>query len=70
MELVLDFHYVCKNSGIVSITFASYRLNCLTKLFQVAIDDKDTILASIPADLKDKGSELYATLIDGKVCGN
>lgn len=63
MDLVFDLYYVCKNSG-------SIRLNSLTKLFQVAIDDKDTILASIPADLKGKGSELYATLIDGKVCGN
>lgn len=36
-------------------------------LFQVAIDDKDSILASIPADLRDKGSELYASLVDGKV---
>ncbi|KAH0880728.1 hypothetical protein HID58_068122 [Brassica napus] len=32
----------------------------------VAIDDKDSILASIPADLRDKGSELYASLVDGK----
>lgn len=31
------------------------------------MDDKDSILASIPADLKDKGTELYASLIDGKV---
>ncbi|KAF3605424.1 hypothetical protein DY000_02050484 [Brassica cretica] len=35
-------------------------------LFQVAIDDKDSILASIPAGLRDKGSELYASLVDGK----
>ncbi|XP_010503082.1 PREDICTED: peptidyl-prolyl cis-trans isomerase CYP37, chloroplastic-like isoform X2 [Camelina sativa] len=35
------------------------------KALKVAIDDKDKILASIPADLKDKGSELYATMIDG-----
>lgn len=33
----------------------------------MAIDDKDSILASIPADLRDKGSELYASLVDGKV---
>ncbi|AAF35418.1 hypothetical protein [Arabidopsis thaliana] len=36
------------------------------KALKVAIDDKDKILASIPVDLKDKGSELYTTLIDGK----
>lgn len=36
-------------------------------MFQVAIDDKDSILASIPAELRDKGSELYASLVDGKV---
>lgn len=34
---------------------------------QIAVDDKDSILAGIPADLKEKGSELYASLIDGKV---
>ncbi|CAG7877477.1 unnamed protein product [Brassica rapa] len=36
------------------------------KALKVAIDDKDSILASIPADLRDKGSELYASLVDGK----
>ncbi|XP_024015620.1 peptidyl-prolyl cis-trans isomerase CYP37, chloroplastic isoform X2 [Eutrema salsugineum] len=36
------------------------------KALKVAIDDKDSILASIPADLKDKGSELYTSLVDGK----
>jgi hypothetical protein len=32
------------------------------------VDEKDSILASIPIDLKEKGSTLYASLIDGKVC--
>ncbi|CAN8269298.1 unnamed protein product [Cochlearia groenlandica] len=36
------------------------------KALKVAMDGKDSILASVPADLKDKGSELYASLIDGK----
>ncbi|KAL1202506.1 Peptidyl-prolyl cis-trans isomerase CYP37 [Cardamine amara subsp. amara] len=36
------------------------------KALKVAMDDKDSILASIPADLKDKGSEMYASLVDGK----
>ncbi|CAH2053627.1 unnamed protein product, partial [Thlaspi arvense] len=36
------------------------------KALKVAMDGKDSILASIPADLKDKGSELYTSLIDGK----
>lgn len=63
MDLVLDLYYFCENSG-------STRLNSFTKLFQVAVDDKDSILASIPADLKDKGSELYASLIDSKVRTN
>ncbi|KFK38895.1 hypothetical protein AALP_AA3G174800 [Arabis alpina] len=36
------------------------------KALKVAVEDKDSILASIPADLRDKGSELYASLIDGK----
>lgn len=31
------------------------------------MDEKDSILASIPIDLKEKGSTLYASLIDGKV---
>lgn len=35
--------------------------------FQTAVDDKDSILAGIPADLREKGSELYDSLIDGKV---
>ncbi|KAG5546309.1 hypothetical protein RHGRI_018472 [Rhododendron griersonianum] len=30
------------------------------------LDDKDCIMASIPADLREKGSELYDSLIDGK----
>jgi hypothetical protein len=32
------------------------------------VDEKDSILASVPIDLKEKGSTLYASLIDGKVC--
>ncbi|XP_002530189.2 peptidyl-prolyl cis-trans isomerase CYP37, chloroplastic isoform X2 [Ricinus communis] len=36
------------------------------KALKIAKDEKDSILASIPADLKEKGSALYASLIDGK----
>ncbi|KAJ4726256.1 Peptidyl-prolyl cis-trans isomerase chloroplastic-like [Melia azedarach] len=36
------------------------------KALKIATDEKDSILASIPADLKDKGSILYTALIDGK----
>ncbi|CAA7058094.1 unnamed protein product [Microthlaspi erraticum] len=36
------------------------------KALKVAVEEKDSILASIPADLKDKGSQLYASLIEGK----
>ncbi|XP_057460365.1 peptidyl-prolyl cis-trans isomerase CYP37, chloroplastic isoform X1 [Actinidia eriantha] len=36
------------------------------KALKIAVDDKDPILASVPADLREKGSELYASLIDGK----
>lgn len=36
-------------------------------LIQIATDEKDSILASIPTNLKEKGSTLYASLIDGKV---
>ncbi|KAL9444161.1 hypothetical protein AB3S75_017359 [Citrus x aurantiifolia] len=36
------------------------------KALKIAMDEKDSILASIPADLKEKGSALYASLMDGK----
>ncbi|XP_058220640.1 peptidyl-prolyl cis-trans isomerase CYP37, chloroplastic-like isoform X2 [Rhododendron vialii] len=36
------------------------------KALKIAVDDKDSIIASIPADLREKGSELYDSLIDGK----
>ncbi|XP_065862150.1 peptidyl-prolyl cis-trans isomerase CYP37, chloroplastic isoform X2 [Euphorbia lathyris] len=36
------------------------------KALKIAKDEKDSILASIPAELKETGSELYASLIDGK----
>lgn len=39
----------------------------LTFLIQIAAGEKDSFLASIPDDLKEKGSTLYASLIDGKV---
>ena len=31
------------------------------------MDEKESILATLPPDLKEKGSTLYASLIDGKV---
>lgn len=31
------------------------------------MDEKESILASVPAELKEKGSLLHASLIDGKV---
>ncbi|XP_031266792.1 peptidyl-prolyl cis-trans isomerase CYP37, chloroplastic-like [Pistacia vera] len=36
------------------------------KALKIATDEKDSILASIPTDLKEKGSKMYASLIDGK----
>ncbi|XVE50361.1 hypothetical protein DITRI_Ditri01bG0156300 [Diplodiscus trichospermus] len=36
------------------------------KALKIAVDGKDSILASIPADLREKGSSLYTSLIDGK----
>ncbi|XP_059443652.1 peptidyl-prolyl cis-trans isomerase CYP37, chloroplastic isoform X1 [Corylus avellana] len=36
------------------------------KALKIAVDEKDSILASVPIDLKEKGSTLYASLIDGK----
>ncbi|XP_074370279.1 peptidyl-prolyl cis-trans isomerase CYP37, chloroplastic isoform X2 [Apium graveolens] len=36
------------------------------KALKIAKDEKESILASVPADFKDKGLELYTSLIDGK----
>ncbi|XP_021288048.1 peptidyl-prolyl cis-trans isomerase CYP37, chloroplastic [Herrania umbratica] len=36
------------------------------KALKIAVDGKDPILGSIPADLREKGSMLYTSLIDGK----
>ncbi|KAI5420502.1 variant 2 [Lathyrus oleraceus] len=36
------------------------------KVLKIAVDEKDSILASIPAELKEKASLVHATLIDGK----
>ncbi|KAE9592926.1 hypothetical protein Lal_00029342 [Lupinus albus] len=36
------------------------------KVLKIALDEKDAILASIPAELKEKGSLIHASLIDGK----
>ncbi|KAK4576599.1 hypothetical protein RGQ29_027228 [Quercus rubra] len=36
------------------------------KALKIAVDEKDSILASLPTNLKEKGSTLYASLIDGK----
>ncbi|KAF5730637.1 peptidyl-prolyl cis-trans isomerase CYP37 chloroplastic [Tripterygium wilfordii] len=36
------------------------------KALKIAMDEKDSILASIPSDLKEKGYELYTSLMDGK----
>ncbi|GMP52864.1 hypothetical protein CsSME_00018531 [Camellia sinensis var. sinensis] len=36
------------------------------KALKIAVDEKQSILSSVPADFREKGSELYASLIDGK----
>ncbi|CAL5393347.1 unnamed protein product [Camellia sinensis] len=36
------------------------------KALKIAADEKQSILSSVPADFREKGSELYASLIDGK----
>lgn len=36
------------------------------KALKIATDEKDSILASIPTDLREKGSTLHASLINGK----
>ncbi|XP_059662615.1 peptidyl-prolyl cis-trans isomerase CYP37, chloroplastic [Cornus florida] len=36
------------------------------KALKIAMDEKESILASLPADLREKGSVLYVSLIDGK----
>ncbi|KAL6999453.1 cytochrome P450 monooxygenase 37, variant 2 [Sarracenia purpurea var. burkii] len=38
----------------------------VNKAMKIAVDEKESIFASIPADLREKGLELYASLIDGK----
>ncbi|KAG5140441.1 hypothetical protein JHK84_034209 [Glycine max] len=40
--------------------------NANMKAIQIAVDEKDSILASIPAELKEKGSLVHASLIEGK----
>mgnify|MGYP003702284093 CR=1 FL=1 len=42
-----------------------YRTNALW--MQIAMDNKDAILASIPVELKEKGSKLYTSLLEEKV---
>ncbi|XP_004514352.1 peptidyl-prolyl cis-trans isomerase CYP37, chloroplastic isoform X2 [Cicer arietinum] len=36
------------------------------KVLKIAVDEKDSILASIPAELKEKGSLVHTSLINGK----
>uniref|UniRef100_A0A453B928 Peptidyl-prolyl cis-trans isomerase CYP38-like PsbQ-like domain-containing protein n=1 Tax=Aegilops tauschii subsp. strangulata TaxID=200361 RepID=A0A453B928_AEGTS len=36
------------------------------KAMQIATENKEAMLASMPAELKEKGSELYITLLEGK----
>ncbi|KAK4775309.1 hypothetical protein SAY86_010244 [Trapa natans] len=36
------------------------------KALKTAMNEKDSILASMPADLREKGSQFYTSLIDGK----
>jgi hypothetical protein len=34
---------------------------------QIAVDNKEAMLKSMPEDLREKGSELYTSLLEGKV---
>lgn len=36
-------------------------------LFQIAVDEKEAILFSMPTEFRENGSILYASLIDGQV---
>lgn len=58
--LIVMIRNGCILNLIVQIIFFS-----LT--FQIATDEKEAILGSIPIDLRENGSVLYASLIDGKV---
>lgn len=51
----------------ISIFLCCFYLSIFLPQFQIAKDEKESILASVPADLRDKGLELYTSLIDGKV---
>lgn len=53
-----------------SITFTLSLIICFPHTCQVALDEKEAILGSIPAESKEKGSLLYTTLIEGKVVHN
>lgn len=68
--LSVQFHlHVAPSLDVIWLTARSFPplLYNFFFLIQIATDEKDSILASIPADLKEKGSTLYASLIDGKV---
>ncbi|KAK1582568.1 hypothetical protein Q3G72_016322 [Acer saccharum] len=66
--------YPCKhehegNKGLFGgyLILAKDSTENLMEPWRIAVDEKDYISGSIPADLKEKGSTLYASLIDRKV---
>lgn len=48
------------------VTRSVFHLSCDGS--QIAKEEKESILGSIPVEFKEKGSVLYASLLDGKAC--
>lgn len=57
MKRIFSFFFLVCFSRSLTISY----------LFQIAKDGKESILSSIPAEFREKGSILYASLVDGKV---
>ncbi|BAT84011.1 hypothetical protein VIGAN_04127300 [Vigna angularis var. angularis] len=66
-----SFFYISKDTKCpmqISPTSEStrWKRGSVKKALKLAVDEKDSILASIPAELKIKGSLVHASLIEGK----
>lgn len=62
-------HYVWSddNPPIVSYSGKNFKFSQFPSVFQIVVDDKDSILASIPEERKEKGFLVHESLINGKV---
>lgn len=63
---LLGLFWLCFGEHCFNLLWlSSYYIEVL--FFQIATEEKDAILGNIPIELKEKGSVLYTTLLDGKV---